>query len=264
VAVAATLVAASQVLYYVVARLLGVEQPGGAESNVLQAAAGPGSVALVYGAAWAYQRVAIREQARAFAEAPRQAGVRRLYTYLVALAGLSVLVVGVAGLLWTLADAVVAGARDWREQVALFGTLAIVGLPVWVVHWHAAVDSSEAHSLARRLYLYVSLIGAVLALIASAAAALYRLINVALGASFDTSVILDLTHALAVAAVASIVAGYHWRIIRADSARGAAAAAASQPAATQATVRIEAADAESLARALEALRATGVRVSVAE
>lgn len=262
VVVARTLLAASQVLYYVVARLLGVDQPGGASSNPLQAAAEPASVLVVYGAAWAYQRVVIREQARAFAEAPRQVGVRRLYTYLVALAGLSVLVVGVAGLLWTLADALFAAASggDLREQVALFSTLAVVGLPVWVLHWRATVDSAEAHSLARRLYLYVSLIGAALALIGATAAALYRLITVALGASFSTSVVLDLTHALAVVAVSSAVAVYHWRIIRADSARSATEPV--QPSATQATVHIEAADAATLATALEALRATGVRVSV--
>jgi len=262
VVVARTLVAASQVLYYIVARLLGVDQPGGASGNLLQAAAEPSSVLLVYGAAWAYQRVAIREQARAFDEAPRQAGVRRLYTYLVALAGLSVLVVGVAGLLWTLADAVVVGpgSMDVRQQVALFATLAVVGLPVWVLHWRATVDASEAHSLARRLYLYVSLIAAALALIGAAAAALYRLINVALGASLNTSAVLDLTHALAVVAVSSVVAVYHWRIIRADSARGAPET--SQPSTNEATVHIEADDAASLARALEALRATGVRVSV--
>jgi hypothetical protein len=262
VVVASTLVAASQVLYFVVARMLGVEQPAGAGGNLLQVAAGPGSVVLVYGTAWAYQRAAIREQARAFDEAPRQAGVRRLYTYLVALAGLSVLVVGVAGLLWTLADAVVVGpgGTGVREQVALFATLAVVGLPVWVLHWRATVDASEAHSLARRLYLYVSLIAAALALIGAAAAALYRLINVALGASLDTSAVLDLTHALAVAAVSSVVAVYHWHIIRADSARGKPGT--SPPSPNEVTVHIEAEDAASLARALAALRATGVRVSV--
>src|SRR6202011_2342905 len=39
-------------------------------------------------------------------EALRQAGVGRLYTYLVALVALGVLATGVAGLLWTLGDVV--------------------------------------------------------------------------------------------------------------------------------------------------------------
>ena len=264
VAVVGTLFGASQLLYYAVGRLLGVESPGGVGGDLLQAAAGPASTLLVYGGAWAYQRAAVQAEARAFAEAPRQAGVRRLYTYLVALAGLSVLAIGVAGLLWTLADIFVAGTNGttWREQVALFATLAIVGLPVWLMHWRASatVSAADAHSLARRLYLYVSLIGAVLALIAAVAAALYRLLSVALGASFNTSVALDLTHAIAVAIVAGAVAVYHWRVIRSDSARSPADEPARAP--RHATVRIEADDEASLTRALDALRATGVRVSV--
>jgi hypothetical protein len=67
---------ASQLLYYVVGRLLGVERPGGVGGNLLQAAAGPASIVLVYGVAWLYQRVSLRQQARAFEEAPRQAGIR--------------------------------------------------------------------------------------------------------------------------------------------------------------------------------------------
>src|SRR5205823_13933949 len=94
----------SQLLFYAVARLLGVDQPGGVGGDLLQAAAAPTSIAIVFGAGWAYQRYALRIQARAVAEAPRQAGIRRLYRYTVALIGLSVLGVGLAGLLWNLGD----------------------------------------------------------------------------------------------------------------------------------------------------------------
>jgi hypothetical protein len=38
--------------------------------------------------------------------------------------------------------------------VALFATLALVGLPVWLRHWRAQPSAvEEAQSLARRLYL---------------------------------------------------------------------------------------------------------------
>src|SRR5262249_57937990 len=104
VAVVGSLFGVSQLLYYAVGRLLGVDRPGGVGGDLLQAAAGPASVAIVYGAAWAYQRVAVRRQAAAYAEAPRQAGIRRLYTYLVRLVSLAGLAAGVAGLLWALGD----------------------------------------------------------------------------------------------------------------------------------------------------------------
>src|SRR5207248_4053917 len=155
-------------------RLLGVERPGGVGGDLLQAAAGPGSALIVYGVVWAYQRQVLRRQAAAFSEAPRQAGIRRLYMYVIALVALGLLTSGVAGLLWTLCDVLFApGATTgdfWRERVALFATLAIVGLPVWVLHWHPSAGSpDEARSLARRLYVYLSLIAAMLTVIAAMA-----------------------------------------------------------------------------------------------
>jgi len=273
VGVVGTLVGASQLLYYTVARLLGVDRPGGTGGDLLQAAAEPASAIVVFGCLWAYQRAALRQQAAAFSEAPRQAGVRRLYTSLVSLVALSVLGVGLAGLLWTLGDVlfVVASSGDtWRDQVALFATLALVGLPVWLRHWRAHPSAvGEAQSLARRLYLYVSLIVAALATLSSAAAGLYTLLGVALGKRFDTAVAVDLAHALAVAVVAASIGVYQWRVLRIDSGRGAAvphppATPIAAAAAAVAVVEIRAEDEASLQRALAALHASGVQVTLRE
>jgi len=265
VGVLGTLGGLSQLLYYAVGRLLGVDHPGGVGGDLLQAAAGPASVALVYGAAWGYQRHALRRQETAFSEAPRQAGIRRLYTYLVSLLALAVLATGVAGLLWTLGDVLLNAPAatlgdGWRGQVALFSTLALVGLPVWLLHWAAGSRRNrEAASLARRLYVYLSLIGAMLTLIGSIAATLYRLIGLGLGDSSSVSVRTDLAHAVAVAAVAAVVAVYHWRVLRADAR---AAVAESVPTESRAVVEIRAADSAALERALNALRASGVQVKI--
>jgi hypothetical protein len=283
VAVVGALYGLSQLLYYTVARVLGVADPGGVGGNLLQAAAGPASVAIVYGVAWAYQRQALRRQAERFDEAPRQAGVRRLYTYIVALIGLATLAVGVAGLLWTAGDllvnsSVALSGDGWRGNVALFATLAAVGLPVWLLHWQPLPDSdADVGSMARRLYVYLALIGAMLSLVGSAAAALYRVISLLLGESSTASVLTDLTRALAVAIVAGAVAAYHWRILRADAVRLAAAPVQAAPstraaeaalaeaqlaAEAQLTVRIRAATPDALERAIAALRSSGVEVAV--
>lgn len=277
VGVVGTLLGASQLLYYAVARLLGVDRPAGIGGDLLQAAAAPTSVLVIYGAAWAYQRHGLRRQAAAFSEAPRQAGIRRLYTYVIALLALSVLATGVAGLLWTLGDVLFApGARAgdfWRERVALFAMLAMVGLPVWLLHWRPAVGwADEAQSLARRLYVYLSLIVAMLTVVASLAGALYRILGLALGGAFGQDVATDLAHAVGVAGVGALVAVYHWRVLRADARQGDSVAietARVEPQAVEpvgafssAVVEIHAADAESLGRALSALRSTGVEVTV--
>jgi hypothetical protein len=277
VAVIGSLFGLSQLLYYAVGRLLGVDHPGGVGGDLLQAAAGPVSIALVYGAAWRYAAVLTRPQTPAeqtLGEAPRPAGIRRLYTYLVTLVSLVVLAIGVAGLLWTLGDVVllalaVTTGDAWREQVALYATFAIVGLPVWLLHWRPSPTSpAEARSLARRLYGYLSLIGAMLALVGSAAAVLYKLLGLALGGTFSVGLGADLLHALAIASVAAVVAAYHWRVVRADVRVGQADPfeARATPDATAGpasiVVEIQAADSAALARAMATLRSTGVQVSV--
>jgi hypothetical protein len=274
VGVIGSLLGLSQLLFYAVGRLLGVDHPGGVGGNLLQAAAGPASIAIVYGSAWAYQRETLRQQPGHFDEAPPQAGVRRLYNYLVALVALGVLASGVAGLLWTLGDVVFSASAattssdGWREQVALYATLTIVGLPVWLLHWRRRPDSAaEARSLARRLYVYMSLSVAMLALVGSAAAGLYKLLGLALGSGLSVSVAADLLHALALASVAAVLAAYHWRVIRADARlvqpETAEAQATTEPAVPASiVVEIQAADSARLSRAIDTLRSTGVQVTV--
>jgi hypothetical protein len=266
--VGGTIFGTSQLLYYGLARLLGVARPGGVGGDLLLAAAGPGSVALIYGVAWLYQRAAIRQESQA-AETRRQVGVRRFYTYLVALLGLGALAIGAGGLLWTLGDALTNAPRTatadwWREQVALYATLLLVGLPVWLGHWRttARIPADEARALTRRLHTYLALIAAALALLGSAAGALYRLLGLALGEAPTSALTGDLAHALAVALVATIVVIYHWQAIRADTRKAAAATALEQgvPTPEIMLVRLSASDSRTLASALATLRERGVSV----
>jgi len=142
--------------------------------------------------------------------------------------------------------------------VALFATLVIVGLPVWLLHWHPRAGSAdEARSLARRLYVYLSLIAAMLTVVAATAGVVYRLLGLALGGAFGQDVATDLAHAVALAAVAGLVAVYHWRVLRADARFGQPELVATE---ATAVVEIHAADAESLGRALAGLRDSGVEI----
>ncbi|HEV2121497.1 MAG TPA: DUF5671 domain-containing protein, partial [Chloroflexota bacterium] len=141
VVVTVTLWGGAQLLYYALGRLLGVERPGGVGGNFLVAMAGPMSAVVVYGLGWLYQQRALAAQADAQEELPRQAGVRRLYTYAVALVALATVATGAGGVLWTLADLATNAPRTvdptdwWRNQLSLFVTFLAVGLPVWLAHW---------------------------------------------------------------------------------------------------------------------------------
>ncbi len=257
----------SQLLFYALGRVLGVDRPGGIGGNLLQAAAEPTSVAIVYGAGWAYQRYAIRRQTQAVAEARRQAGIRRLYTYTVALIALLAFASGVSGLLWTLGELIlgVPGALigdTWRSDVSQFATLVLVSLPVWALHWRPRVASDdEVRSLARRLYIYLSLIGAMLSLLVASAFALYRVIGLLLGSGSSVDVLSDLAHAAAVAIVAAVTAAYHWRVLRLELQRSRPPAPPVE-APVEVVLQIRAADVAALDRALDLLRSSGLDVSV--
>ena len=259
IAVAGSVAGLSQVLYYALGRGLGVDRPGGVGGTLLEAAAGPVSILVVYGCGWLYTRAALREQAAAL-ETRRQAGVRRLYTYLVALIGLAALTVGTAGLLWVVGDALTsapstAGGDWWRDRVSGLVTLTVVGLLVWLLHWRpeATPAPEELSALSRRLYVYLALIAGSLTLLGSAALAAYRLLTVVLGAPAGASLASDLAHDLANVAVAGVVIAYHWAAVRGPSP-------AMPTKEYEAVLRVRAPDAAALEHAIQQLRASGLQV----
>jgi hypothetical protein len=267
--IGATVYNLSQALYYTLARIFGVERPGGIGGSLWQAAAGPVSGVLVYGAAWLWAA-----RTRIEVEAPRQLGARRLYTYLVALVALAALAVGVGGLLWVVADSLTRAPETttgdwWRDRVAAFVTATIVGLPLWLMHWKPpdAIDADEARSLSRRLYVYLVLIASSLTLLFSVAAIVYRLLTLALGAPATASLASDLAHDVADAVVAAVLIAYHGLVLRSDARTAAATPAPAlaedeRAQVTEAVVRLRAADGASLAQAIAALRQQGFEVEL--
>ena len=231
------LLGASQILYYALARGLGVSNPSGASNDVLTAAAGPASQVAVYGVAWFLINRRLARDAD-MQEADRQAGVRRLYTNLACLVSLAAWAAGMGGVLWTAAEQVEApiigvATPDWKNQLSLWVTLLVVGLAVWLAHWRHAPWASDRQSLSRRLYVWAALLASVLAVLGGGVGMLNALLQQLFSAHprlNDTSN-LDFGHYLAVIVVAAGVAAYHFRVLRADAAarppRPAAAAAPS-------------------------------------
>ncbi len=218
--VALALFGASQLLYYILARLLGIEHPGGVSTNVLIALASPVATVIVFGLAWLGIERQLAADAGA-AEATRQAGVRHLYTHLVAFLALVTLAIGAAGLLWTLSDQLLGhGGGDWRDRISLFVTLVAVGVPMWLTRWHQSPEAAERYTLSRRLYLYATLLGSVLGVLISGAIFVYRLLALLLGTSDAAggAPVIDMGRAMSVILVAAAIGLYHWRVLRADSA----------------------------------------------
>jgi hypothetical protein len=224
VSIATALVGASQILYYALARALGVEHPSGVGSDIVAALAAPASQVVVYGVAWFLMRRRLAMDARA-QEADRQAAIRRLYTNLACLVSLGAWAVGAGGLLWTLAEQIEAPiigvkAADWKDPVSLWVTLLVVGAVVWVAHWRPSPWAADRQSLSRRLYVWAALLGGVLVILAAGVGMLNALLQQVFSAhpKLNDAGNLDFGHYLAVIVVAAAVGFYHWRVLRADAA----------------------------------------------
>jgi hypothetical protein len=218
------LIGAAQILYYALARLLGVANPGNAGTDVFAAMAAPVSVVVVYGAAWFLMRRRLSRDTGSH-EVDRQAGVRRLYTNLAALVSMAALGTGAAGLLWYLAEQIEApiigvSASDWKDPVSLWATLFVVGLAVWLAHWRHAPWPGDRQSLSRRLYVWAALLISVLAVLGSGIALLNVVLQQVFSANprLNTVANLDFGHYLAVVVIAVVIGVYHWRVLRADAA----------------------------------------------
>jgi hypothetical protein len=218
------LVAAAQILYYALARLLGVTNPGNVGNDVIAAVAGPVSVLVVYGSAWFLVRRRLAMDTGSH-ELDRQAGVRRLYTNLAALVSMGALGVGAAGVLWFLVEQIEAPiigvtASDWRDPISLWATLFVVGVAVWLAHWRHAPWPGDRQSLSRRLYVWAALLISVLAVLGSGIALLNVVLQQVFSATprLNSASNLDFGHYLAVLVVAVLVGIYHWRVLRADAA----------------------------------------------
>ena len=218
------LIGAAQILYYALARLLGVNNPGNVGNDIVAAMAAPVSVLVVYGAAWFLVRRRLAQDTGSH-EVERQAGVRRLYTDLAALVSMAALGTGAAGVLWNLAEQVEAPligvkASDWRDPISFWATLFVVGVAVWLAHWRHAPWPGDRQSLSRRLYVWAALLVSVLAVLGSGIALLNVVLQQVFSATprLSSTDNLDFGHYLAVLVVAAFIGVYHWRVLRADAA----------------------------------------------
>jgi hypothetical protein len=222
--VALALTNASQVARFVLLNLLGesVERVGG--EPALLALGRPLANILVFGLFWVFYWRSVRQEASAEPEVGRQAGVRRLYFYVVAAVSLAILASSLAGLLRVMVDSALQvpsiGPGSTRRDIANYLSMLIVALPVWLYHWSTAQalmagpgGPDEARSTTRRWYLYLVAFAGLIVLLVSGAWIVYDLVLVVLGRPLDRQLQAEIGRLLANSLVAMGVLWYHRRLV---------------------------------------------------
>jgi hypothetical protein len=227
IAIAWTVWNVAQALYVLLRSMLIPSQAGALWSAVQRDLGETVANVLVFGIAWAYHAYAVKREAAAAPERHRQATIRWIYGYIVALVGSITFSIGLGGTLATMLDLLVnpgvtRGEHWWEERLSLFVTMLVVGLPVWLIPWlrlqREVVASVARRSLARRIYLFLVLSITVLTLLGSGAFTLYQILRVALGERWTASNTSDLIDAASAAIVAGLMLAYHLRVFQRDAA----------------------------------------------
>ena len=220
VSAVAVLVAATVALSDVGRRLLGdpVIEP---YTSLWHELGSPVPFVFVFGAVWLFHRRVVESEAARETEAARAATIRRVYTYLISAIGLAMAAIGTAGTVGVLGSQLMGLNTHQHAETATYISLALVGATAFASHWRTALrrlDDDERRSLPRRAYLYLAVLAGVLGLLVFGSAALYRLLNAALGLSFGLDTWHDVGHFVVDSGVSAAVAVWSFRMLRADRA----------------------------------------------
>jgi hypothetical protein len=151
------------------------------------------STGITFAILWSYYGRVLHTEIGQEPDQMRQAGLRRLYAYILALAGNGVTFFGAWWLLSVLVDLLfgsVAGPQLLRTRVSTGLAALLVGLPVWLNYWprmqaEAALLTDQGdharRSVVRKIYLYLALFLTVVGGMASAGALFFLVLNTVLG-----------------------------------------------------------------------------------
>jgi Domain of unknown function (DUF5671) len=166
-------------------------------SNFTQRISGPLSIGIPLAGVWAYYGHWLGRAMAESSEAPRRAGLRRLYFYILSAIGLGATFTGLSLLLAFVVDAAI-GNIVWADVLrprlaAALATLS-AGLPLWWLAWHpmqaealAPGDAGDhaRRSIIRKVYLYLALFVSVVGGMVTAVSLLYLLLRSLLGISVE-------------------------------------------------------------------------------
>jgi hypothetical protein len=217
----------------------------------MQQIGGPISIGVPLGLVWAYYGYWLNRHIDAIGDPVRQAGMKRLYNYILALIGLVVAFLGVAELFSFIINMITGSgilmSDSTRGGLAASISSLIVGLPLWLVMWRpmqaqalvqGELGDHARRSVIRKAYLYLVLFGSVIGGMAAAVGLVYQLIRVVLTGETGSSFVNDLLNTVQLLFLFSVVLVYHFNVLRQDGIATADALAALAKLGTKARVTV--------------------------
>ncbi len=191
----------------------------------------PVSIGVPLGIVWAYYGYWLNRHIEATGDKIREAGMKRLYYYILSFIGLVVAFIGVTMLFSFLIDMLTSlyfSITDaYRSNLASSLSSLVVGLPLWLMAWRPMQTEALAEgemgnharrSVIRKFYLYLALFASVIGGMSTAVGLVYQLINALLGSNTGSDFVNTILNLVQLLFLFAVVLVYHLRVLRADGA----------------------------------------------
>ena len=219
---------ASMLVNTIITWLLGV---GWTFQYLIQQIGGPISIGVPLGMVWAYYGYWLNRHIEATGDKVREAGMKRLYFYILSFIGLVVSFVGVTTLVTFIVDITTSRAFFLgdanRSNLTTAISSLIVGLPLWLMTWRpmqaealakGEMGNHARRSVIRKFYLYLVLFASVIGGMATAVGLVYQLINALLGGGGGSDFLNSILNLAQLLFLFIVVLVYHLRVLRVDGA----------------------------------------------
>lgn len=210
----------------IVTRLLGADLT---TQDFVQQIGDPISIGVPLGMIWAYYGFWLNRHIEAIGDKVRQAGMKRLYNYILAFIGLVISFVGVTTLFSFIIDMLtgsgILASDSMRGTLATAISSLIVGLPLWLMTWRPMQTEALAdnelgdharRSVIRKFYLYLALFASVIGGMATAVGLVYQLLRVVLTGEAGSDFANNLLNLIQLLFLFGVVLVYHLNVLRRD------------------------------------------------
>ena len=198
-------------------------------TDLIHQLGGPISIGVPLGAVWAYYGHWLNRHIESIPDPIRQAGMKRLYFYILSALGLGGAFIGVAILIKFIIDLTTGGSLTLddalRSNLAGAISLIVAWLPLWLFTWRPmqasafAIDDTGEHarrSVIRKVYLYLALFAGVIGGMIAAVALVFVLLQAVLKGSTDSTFLATVLNDLQLLVLFVILLVYHLTTLRRD------------------------------------------------